>query len=294
MAEAEAAVCRAFTDVMKFTSTLRVHQTHNLTKHLGYLRETLNIPTALPMQEPPPAPRARRLPSTVNTDPGSSLQGNRLSRPPNVPGICEEEELSSLTSESEIAKQLSPVPRKVKAKSRPSASRLPVPSRISSPPPPSDDAFQVGLKFAAASKPRKPSRRQSGMLSVSTEVLSVPRAPSPAFGSPLRTAAGLEEEEEEMDIVTDQLVDVEDDVDPEPKLPPQKKERRKSRGKERGTLEEPEAVAEDSKPRERKKKEKLDGETDGGGKPRLQDVTNSRAALISIDNTGMRYNYTVM
>ncbi|KAG6878812.1 hypothetical protein C0992_007525 [Termitomyces sp. T32_za158] len=258
--------------------------THNLTKHLGYLRQTLNIPTISSLQELPPVPRARKPPSTVNTDPGSSPQGNRLSRPPNVPGICEEEELSSLTSESELAKSPSPVLRKVKAKSRLSASRLPVPSRISSPPPQSEDAFKAGSESTVASKPRKPSRRQSGMLSVSTETLSVPRAPSPAFGSPMRRAAGLEEEEEEIAIVTDQLVVMEDDVDPEPKLPPPRKERRKSSRKERGTLEEPEVAVEDRKSRERKK-EKLAGETDGGGKPRLQDVTNFRAALISIDNT---------
>ncbi|KAG6885370.1 hypothetical protein C0993_002700, partial [Termitomyces sp. T159_Od127] len=257
--------------------------THNLTKHLGYLRHTLDISTESPTQEPP-APRRAHKPPSTHTDPGSSPQGNRLSRPPNVPGICEEEELSSLTSESELAKPPSPILRKVKSKPRLSASRLPVPSRVSSPPPHSDDALQV-FEPTAASKRRKPSRRQSGMLSVSTDSLTVPRAPSPAFGSPIRRAAGLEEEEEEMAIVTDHLVEVEDDVYSEPKLPPPRKERRKSRGKEPARLEEPEAAVEDSRPRERKKKEKLDGETDGGGKPRLQDVTNSRAALISIDNT---------
>ncbi|KAH0584667.1 hypothetical protein J132_03192 [Termitomyces sp. J132] len=257
--------------------------THNLTKHLGYLRQTFNIPIALPIPISPPSPRARKPPSTVNTDPGSSPQGNRLSRPPNIPGICEEDELSSLTSESELAKPPSPVLRKVKAKSRLSTSRLPVPSRISSPPPQSDDALQLVPDLMPASKPRKPLRRQSGLLSVDTETLSVPRAPSPAFGSPIRRAAGLAEEEEEMAAVTGQLVDLED-LGEEPKPSP-KKERRKSRGKGRETLEEPETVVESSKPRERKKKEKLDGETDGGGKTRLQDVTNSRAALLSIDNT---------
>ncbi|KAG6872690.1 hypothetical protein C0995_007572 [Termitomyces sp. Mi166 len=258
--------------------------TLNLTKHLAYLRQTFNIPTAPPMPVPHPSPRARKPPSTVNTDPVSSPQGNRLSRPPNIPGICEEDELSSLTSESELVKPPSPVLRKVKAKPRLSASRLPVPSRISSPPPQSYDVFQVGMEPEPASKSRKPSRRQSGLLSVNAEALSVPRAPSPAFGSPIRRAAGLAEEEEEMAAVNYQLVDLEEDVNSESKPPP-KKERRKSRGKERETLEEPDVVVESSKPRERKKKEKINGETDGGGKPRLQDVTNSRAALISIDNT---------
>ncbi|KAG6840047.1 hypothetical protein C0991_009393 [Blastosporella zonata] len=237
---------------------------------------------------PPPPPRARKPPLKLNTDPTSSPQVNRISRPPNVPGIYEDDEPSPSTSDQEHDKPPSPVLRKTKPKPRLSASRLPLPSRVASPPPllpQTNGFFQAEFDAGPILKPKKPSRRQSGLLGASSEALSVPRAPSPAFGSPIRRAAGLAEEEEEMAVVTGQLVDVEEDVDVEYKPPP-KKERRKSRGKEREATEELEVVAESSKPRERKRKERMEAETDGGGKPRLQDVTNPRAALISIDNTG--------
>ncbi|KAG6916416.1 hypothetical protein DXG01_006944 [Tephrocybe rancida] len=260
--------------------------TLSLTKHLGYLRQSFNIPSMPPLPPSPPQPRARRPPSTLNTDPNSSPQGNRISRMPNIPGIHEEDEPSPLTSDQEPDKPPSPVLRKTKPKPRLSASRLPLPSRVASPPPvPPHPNGVFEYELIPTSKPRKTSRRQSGLLGVSSEALTVPRAPSPAFGSPIRRAAGLAEEEEEMAAVTGQLVDMEEDVDMEPKPPP-KKERRKSRPKEREPTDEQEMAPEGSKPRERKRKERAEGEPDGGGKPRLQDVTNSRAALTSIDNTG--------
>ena len=135
----------------------------------------------------------------------------------------------------------------------------------------------------SGSKPRKATRRQSGLLSLNSESLSVPRAPSPAFGSPIRRAAGLAEEEEEIAVVTGQLVEVDFEVT-EINIPVKK---RKSRGKEK------DPALEVSQPRERKRaKEKTEDEssTDGGGKPRLKDVTNHRAALTSIGNTGMLFS----
>ncbi|KAG6835284.1 hypothetical protein H0H93_003143, partial [Arthromyces matolae] len=256
--------------------------TLNLTKHLSYLRQSFNIPMAPPIPSSPPSPRARKPPPIVHSDPNSSPQQHRLSRAPNVPGIFEEDELSPLTSEPEPEKPPSPVLRKVKAKSRLSTSRLPIPARLSSPPPQNND-HELGVSDSNLTiKPRKPSRRQSGLLNAGAESLSVPRVPSPAFGSPIRRAAGLAEEEEEIAAVAGQLMDVEEIMNVEEK--PLKKERRKSREKEQLTMEEPEAVMESIKVKERKKKERINEETDGGGKPRLQDVTNSRAALVSIDN----------
>ncbi|KAG6816730.1 hypothetical protein H0H87_003427 [Tephrocybe sp. NHM501043] len=268
--------------------------TIGLTKQLGQLRLSFNISSMAPLPSLPPPPRAQKPPSTVNTEPASSPHGNRISRPPNVPGIYEDDEPSSpLTSENDREMPPSPVLRKTKTKPRLSASRLPLPSRMASPPPllpQANGVFRTEFEPTPISKPRKPSRRQSGLLSVSNEALSVPRAASPAFGSPIRRAAGLAEEEEEMAAVSGQLVDIENDEDVEPKPPPRK---RKSRGKEQGA-EEAEMVAEGSKPRERKRKEHVEGETDGGGKPRLQDVTNPRAALVSIDNTGAPSDFMVM
>lgn len=135
----------------------------------------------------------------------------------------------------------------------------------------------------SGSKTRKASRRQSGLLSLHTESLSVQRAPSPAFGSPIRRAAGLAEEEEEIAAVTGQLVEVDFEVT-EINIPVK---RRKSRGKEKAP------VLEVSQPQERKRtKERTEDEssTDGGGKPCLKDVTNNRAALTSIGNTGALFS----
>ncbi|KAF8061815.1 hypothetical protein FPV67DRAFT_297670 [Lyophyllum atratum] len=263
--------------------------TLSLTKHLGYLRQSFNIPSTSPAPVSPPSPRARKPASNPNSTP-SSPQAMRIARPPNFPGIYEDDEPCPSTSDRESDKPPSPVLRKSKPKARLSASRLPLPSRVSSPPPllpQASGTFNADLDSAPIPKSRKPSRRQSGLLSVNTDSLSVPRAPSPAFGSPIRREAGLAEEEEEMAAVTGQLqvVDVEEDVDIEAKPPP-RKERRKSRGKDREATDERESGAECSQPRERKRtRERMEEETDGGGKPRLKDVTNSRAALISIDNT---------
>jgi hypothetical protein len=121
---------------------------------------------------------------------------------------------------------------------------------------------------------------------VNTESLAVPRAASPAFGSPIRREAGLAEEEEEIAAVIGQLqIDMNVDLDILPK-----KERRKSKGKEREPDGERESGVESIRPRDRKnaraRDEDCDGNTDGG-KPSLKAVTNSRPALSPIDNTGM-------
>ncbi|KAF9460906.1 hypothetical protein BDZ94DRAFT_1283711 [Collybia nuda] len=260
--------------------------TLSLTKHLGYLRQTFNIRTSSPTPTAPPSPRARRPPPNPNPSP-SSPQANRISRPPNVPGIYEEDEPCPSTSEHEADKAPSLAHHKSKPKPRLSASRLPLPSRVSSPPPllpQSTNVLHADLESGPSTKSRKPSRRQSGLLSVNTESLAVPRAASPAFGSPIRREAGLAEEQEEMQAVVGHLqVDV--NVDPEV---PTRKERRKSKGKEREPEGERESGVESVRPRERKKTRERDEDCDGnedGGKPRLKVVTNIRPALSPIDNT---------
>lgn len=111
-----------------------------------------------------------------------------------------------------------------------------------------------------------------------SELLSVPRSPSPAFGSPIRRAAGLAEEEEEMAAVQEALevelgmangVIIEESA--------MKKEKRKGKARER------EAEV-DLKERERERKRSRDDEeystssaAESGNKPKLKlkDVTNS-------------------
>ncbi|KAF8228972.1 hypothetical protein L208DRAFT_199042 [Tricholoma matsutake] len=219
--------------------------TLNLTKHLSYLRQSLNISTSSSAPTTPHSPRARKPPpNRTPANPSSNPPPlPRLSKIPNVPGICEEEEPLLSSSEHEIEKPPSPVLRKSsKSKPRLSASRLPLPARVVEAPPLlplaeaplSSELQQVPVK--SSTRPRKPSRRHSGLLMISADrSLSVPRAPSPAFGSPIRRAAGLEEEEEEVVTVSEQLMleaDMEVEVELEVETHP-KKVRRKSKGKER-------------------------------------------------------------
>lgn len=311
MTEAEAAVRLA----LAITAISHQHfflQTLNLTKHLSYLRQSLNISTSSSAPTTPHSPRARKPPpNRTPANPSSNPPPlPRLSKIPNVPGICEEEEPLLSSSEHEIEKPPSPVLRKSsKSKPRLSASRLPLPARVVEAPPLlplaeaplSSELQQVPVK--SSTRPRKPSRRHSGLLMISADrSLSVPRAPSPAFGSPIRRAAGLEEEEEEVVTVSEQLMleaDMEVEVELEVETHP-KRVRRKSKGKEREAeggegVESvpPLPLRERERERERdKKRAKGEDDDDGKGKPRLKDVTNSRAVLLPIDNTGISSSYS--
>ncbi|PPQ91943.1 hypothetical protein CVT25_000986 [Psilocybe cyanescens] len=174
--------------------------TQNLAKHLIYLRETHNISTVSTEPPTPSSPRARRPALDISTSPTSQL--NRISRPPNVPGIYEEDEPSG--SSDEVEKQVTPPRKKSKSKPRLSTSKLPLPTRGPSPTPTITTTI-ANEAISASSKPRKTIRRQSGLLSVNTEALSVPRSGSPAFGSPIRLEAGRAEEAEEFAAVHGEL-----------------------------------------------------------------------------------------
>ncbi|KAH9483493.1 hypothetical protein JR316_0002961 [Psilocybe cubensis] len=223
----------------------------NLAKHLIYLRETHNIPTVSNDPPSPPSPRARR--PALDVSP-SSPQLNRISRPPNVPGIYEEDEPSGSSEE-----RATPPRKKTKSKPRLSASKLPLPTRAPSPTPTGSNDV---------SKPKKTIRRQSGLLSVNTEVLSVPRSGSPAFGSPIRLEAGRAEEAEELAAVHGEL---------EITITP-KKERRKAKSKE-----EPEGEVV-SKPPKEKKKPREEVDSSDILKPKVKDTTAPRTALQPIDS----------
>ncbi|KAF9009695.1 hypothetical protein BDQ17DRAFT_1323225 [Cyathus striatus] len=271
--------------------------TLSLTKHLHYIRQSLNIPEASPTPPSPPSPRARR-PTVPNPTSPTSPQANRISRAPGVPGIYEDEEPLPSSSEQDPEPGKSPGRRKsTRSKPRLSASKLPLPTLTSSPPPPPvpTTSTHTHMDLASLSTPsskRKPSRRQSGLLTVNTEALSVPRPASPAFGSPIRLQAGRAEEEEERAVAREvMLVHDEDamDVDVFESNAKKEKERKKNNKKNINMytheMNEVQDIGEGGA-RSRSSKRQRD-EDDGTDIPKfkLKDVTNSRSALQPIDNT---------
>ncbi|KAJ7601221.1 hypothetical protein C8J56DRAFT_28831 [Mycena floridula] len=120
------------------------------------LRMNLNITS--PRTSSPSPPRAtRRPPYNPNPSPGSPVLG-RIARPPNVPGIYEEDE-PCLSDDQQLDEQ--PKSRK----GRLSASKLPIPIRGLSPVPPrAPSPPPRQMDFTTMTK--RPSRRQSGLLQV--------------------------------------------------------------------------------------------------------------------------------
>ncbi|KAJ7142125.1 hypothetical protein C8R43DRAFT_1016395 [Mycena crocata] len=138
--------------------------THALSSHFALLRATFNIPLHSP-PSPAPTPPRRPTSSPRNSTYANNVNVNRLSREPQVPDINEDEE----PEESQTP------PRKSKKK-RLSASRLPLPSRVGTPPLPpvaptislpvpthAPPPTAVHLDLAALAQTTK-KRRQSGLL----------------------------------------------------------------------------------------------------------------------------------
>ncbi|PPQ99171.1 hypothetical protein CVT24_009262 [Panaeolus cyanescens] len=194
----------------------------NLIKQLSYLRESFGIKAADETPPTPPSPRARRPILTSPTSP----QFPRVSRPPNIPGIIEDDEPGA-SSADEQRKLTTPPRRKSKSKPRSSTSKLPLPTRSGSPS--TMNSLPAG-EADAAPKVRKQIRRQSGLLTVNTEALSVPRSGSPAFGSPIRLQAGRAEEAEEIAAVNGEF-DVEM-IEQEAEADVGRKEKRKGKTRE--------------------------------------------------------------
>ncbi|ESK89107.1 hypothetical protein Moror_5280 [Moniliophthora roreri MCA 2997] len=269
-----------------------------LTKHLTSLRQDFNISERPPQSPSPTPPRAVRRPAPQNDISSTSPVAPKLSRAPTVPKIHEDDEPSQ-SSQGEAEEPPPPSPRrKAKAKARLSASRLPLPSRIASPPPQEVSTSHVALQIDFTSIPlppakRKPARRQSGLL-IDTRMqtlenqapaspLAVDRPPSPAFGSPIRRATGLAEQREEaaaLRRISGDEVPLEEEI----VVPAKKSKSSKSReSRERDPIVDMPAA----RPTERKKpKARDEGDgllTDGGvgvgsgvgKKLKLQDVTNS-------------------
>jgi hypothetical protein len=183
---------------------------------------------------------------------------------PTIPKIHEDDEPSPTSDE-----EAGPSQKRRHKSSRLSASRLPLPTRISSPPP-EIDLVTLGK--------RKPVRRQSGLLTIDTRFMqegssSAGRPSSPAFGSP------DEEEEIQAIYVEDTRTGTEEDSDNVVK-----KERRKIKSKEK------ERDTDTGNVSVRKKlRDEANGHILEGKKPKLKDVTNSphsRAAPSPIDTAG--------
>lgn len=258
-------------------SSTSVFQTHNLSKHLGHMRKAYNISHSLPspaQQPPAPSSRTRR----PMPDPAASPQTTRLSRAPNVPGIYEDDEdCETSSSPDETERAPSPTIRR-KMKARLSASRLPLPSRVSSPPLSSAPPLVIESKGK-----RRINRRQSGLLTVDTA-----RPPSPAVGSAMQKfAQEAEPDEEEEAAITEEM-----NVDAELEAALQGEER-KNNTKEQEREADKEVANESSRPRERKRRrdnEEASSTTTSNseGANKLKDVTNSprgRSALPQLDTT---------
>ncbi|KAJ3903012.1 hypothetical protein F5879DRAFT_1039652 [Lentinula edodes] len=213
-----------------------------LTKHLSFLRQAFCITEeASSSSSSPTPPRATQRP-LPSADSPNSLLYPRLSRAPTIPLIYEDDEPSDPTEDEDEAKEKTPSPRRRMKVKRLSASRLPLLSRVSSPPP-ITVPIDRSTNSASNSTRRKPIRRQSGLLV---------RQGSPVAGS--HEAA----EDDELAAVLDET---------EEEVPVVKKEKRKiirEKGKEK------------EKDHETSLRKKLRDEMGNEGKKfKLADVTNS-------------------
>lgn len=314
IADTEAAVSRrrvTLPSPLPCSPTL-LRQTHSLIKHLSHIRKSFRVPHGRPSDSEdsqPPPPRAKR--PTINPD--ASPAPNRLAKAPTFPGIFEDDEANASSPEDleadveeEEEKVPTPVKRK-KTKSRLSDSRLPVPSH-SIPALPDVDVRQIEFEeqLNKVGK-RKPTRRQSGLLTsvsittvtpsgFSTELVP-PRPPSPAFGSPIRREAGLAEEADERRAVSgneDEEDEIEVILQSAAKREKKEKERKKERTVEKDRDKDKDrqsssSSSERTKERERKRARDLDlsAPAPEGSKSKLKDVTNSHPtypALLEIDD----------
>lgn len=287
LADAEAAVRTPclFCHRDMYPDTHSPVKTSNLSKHLGLLRQSFGTSCGpSPKLESRPVPRARRPVVDANTSPMIP----RLSRAPNIPGINEDDELPSEEGGVDGANPAGLTGYR-SARDRLKASTLPVFTRVASPPPLPMPLY-VNLTEREASAKRK-SRRQSGLLSVSTNVASStesergeglipPRAASPAFGSPIRREARLAEDYEErrVDGMQDSGSVLVDDNDYVVKTRKEKKEKKSKQMDREAT---PDEIDGATASRSRERKKRRDEEVSG-----LKDVTNSprsRVALPPLD-----------
>ena len=269
----------------QFELPLTLHlQSQSLIKHLSYLRDSYDIKPTPPTHPIPSSPRARRREPSVDPESGSPLF-LRVARPPNVPGIHEEDEPSS----DEQQRHASPISKRSKGKPRLSASKLPLPTRSTSPAraPTPMIGHQNTENISASlhpSKPRKTLRRPSGLLEINTEALSVPRSASPAFGSPIRLEAGRAEEAEEYAAIHGEIgvVIIDQNEDNDAIF---KKEKRKGKSRELRESGSERDGSGDVRPRERTK-HRDEVEPSDLVKLKSRDSSVTRTALQPIDSNG--------
>ncbi|KAJ4475467.1 hypothetical protein J3R30DRAFT_556432 [Lentinula aciculospora] len=240
IAETEAAVRdRICTSIYLSISSIRSAQALGLTKHMGFLRQAFSIPEEAPSSSSSPTPPRATQRTLPSADSPNSPVYPRLCRAPTIPLIYEDDEPSDPTEDEDEVNEKTPSPRRKTKAKRLSASRLPLPSRVSSPPIPSIVVHQE-ISMSNSTK-RKPLRRQSGLLV---------RQGSPVVGS--------HEAEEE-----DEAAAFEEPLDEE--LPVIKKPKRKT-SKDKGKEREHEISL---------RKKLRDEMGDEGKKLKLADVTNS-------------------
>ena len=206
-------------------------QAHNFMKQLGLIRTSYNISSTTPDASPPPKPHQPRARRPV-PDPTASPPLNRIARPPDVPEILEEDELelSSPESPQPVAARnynptASPTPvRRKRSRASGSSTSSRQTSRPTSPPPSLDvQVANFDEQLCKAGK-RKPTRRQSGLLTTSMSITTVspkgiamqvipPQPLSPTHGSPLRLEAALHEDEDAMEIDTGVEIQIMDEAE---------------------------------------------------------------------------------
>ncbi|KAH9939444.1 hypothetical protein B0H21DRAFT_780615 [Amylocystis lapponica] len=251
--------------------------THSLMKHLGHIRKSFN-----PRSPARALPRAKR--PVINPD--ASPPYTRLARAPTVPGITEDDEEHASSPGSPDAADAeeddtSPPAQHPEEAPHKAAHVRPVAPTRARPAEPAPPPI------------RKPTRRQSGLLSsvsittvtpggVSTELVP-PRPPSPAFGSPLRRSVGLEEQEEEQaaargdleeqTVVRGDLEEQEVEAILQAAAKRERKEKKRERERDGGT----DSVRVREREERRRAREQEEPRAAEGGKSRLKDVTNSHS-----------------
>lgn len=233
----------------------------NLLKHFGGIRSSLSIQHAQP---PSPETDTNQQPPRARRPPPKSPTAPRLAQPPTVPDICEDMEPGHNSTE-----ELPVTPKKHKTKNAPrtSISRLPLPSTLV--PTPKIEVPHYNLVAdELVSRKKKPIRRQNSLLDSDPNHLIPPRAASPAFGSPERRQAAIEEEQEEIAVLNGEIeLVLNQDVIEEPvvvpkKIKKEKKLKPKDKESERRTTMEREFL------RKTKDKDVFEGD-------KLKDVTNA-------------------
>jgi hypothetical protein len=237
------------------------------------MRKSFNINQQTTIIPDPPQPlRARRPVSKPDVSPTVA----RLARPPTIPGIFEDDENEPL---GQAGLSTTPHRRKTKMRTSMVLAEEDVP------------LIQFDEDMTKAGK-RKPTRRQSGLLTTKmavtvSDVLSQ-RPPSPAFGSPLRRDAALDQDDEVIAVIeAPEYMDQDADGEPIPVAVSRKIKRRKSKEQdERESEREKVAVRDgeegsplDSNRREREKRRARESDETTNRtetkKPKLKDVTNS-------------------